>query len=64
MKVIEAKIIDQTHLELSQPISAKMGDSIKIIINEEAEDESLWYKAAKKHFFDAYNEKDSLYDNL
>ncbi|MFQ5687140.1 MAG: hypothetical protein ACE5GV_10810 [Candidatus Scalindua sp.] len=51
MKVIEAKIIDQTHLELSQPISAKMGDSIKIIINEEAEDESLWHKAAKKHFF-------------
>ncbi|MGR3293523.1 MAG: hypothetical protein ACUZ9M_05830 [Candidatus Scalindua sp.] len=64
MKVIEAKIIDQTHLELSQPISAKIGDSIKIIINDEAEDESLWHKAAKEQLFDAYDEKDSIYDNL
>ncbi|MFV1976823.1 MAG: hypothetical protein ACC651_13820 [Candidatus Scalindua sp.] len=64
MNVIEAIIIDQTHLELSQPISAKMGDSIQIIINEVAENESLWHKAAKEHFFDAYDEKDSLSDNL
>lgn len=64
MKVIEAKILDQTHLELSQPIQIKTGDLVKIIINEQDEDESLWYEAAKEQFLDAYDEKDSIYDNL
>ena len=32
MKIISAKVLDATHLELSQPIPAKTGDLIEISI--------------------------------
>ncbi|MBI5184127.1 MAG: hypothetical protein HZA01_00125 [Nitrospinae bacterium] len=64
MRVIEAKILDQTHLELTQPLQAKMGDSIKIMINDGVEDEYPWREAGKNQFLEAYDEKDSIYDNL
>lgn len=64
MRVIDAKILDQTHLELNQPLHAKMGDTIKIIINDNVEDEGSWHKAGKDQFLEAYDEKDSIYDDL
>jgi len=64
MKVISAKIIDRTHLELSQPIPAKPGESILISIPDEGEEERLWKEAAKKHFFDAYADEDAMYNKL
>jgi hypothetical protein len=42
MKIIEAKILDTTHLELTQPISAERGKYIRISIPDEREEEYLW----------------------
>ena len=63
MKVITAKIIDPTHLELSQPIPVPPGESIRISIPDQEEDR-LWQDAAKKHFLNAYDDTDGIYDEL
>ena len=63
MKLIHAKILDRTHLELSEPISAQPGAYIQISIPDEEEDH-VWREAAKKHFLDAYDEQDAIYDEL
>jgi hypothetical protein len=64
MSVITAKIIDATHLELGEPISAQPGELIQLAILEEGDDEPLWKAAAKKRFLDAYADEDAIYDNL
>jgi hypothetical protein len=64
MKVITAKILDATHLELSQPIVAQPGTTIEISIPDEGEDEQGWRDAARQHFLDAYDEQDAIYDDL
>ncbi len=65
MRIIVAKILDPTHLELSQPISAQPGEFIQISIPDEGEEDSLWREAAKKHFLEAYDaEEDAIYDEL
>jgi hypothetical protein len=64
MKTISAKVLDPTHLELSQPISAAPGESIQIAIAEEGDDEALWREAARKRFLGAYDPVDSVYDRL
>ncbi len=48
MKIIKAKILDQTHLELSQSIAAQPGDEIVISIPDEQEEEDAWREAARK----------------
>lgn len=61
MNVIEARIMDETHLELTQPISSRPGEIILIsIIN----DNNLWQEKGKKLFLEAYDDRDSIYDNL
>ena len=64
MKVITATIMDATHLELSQPLTAPPGTTIEISIPEEGEDEQAWRDAARQHFLDAYDAQDALYDDL
>ena len=64
MKTISAKVLDPTHLELSQPISIPPGELIEIAVPEEGEDESLWREAAKRRFLDAYDPGDAIYDRL
>ncbi len=64
MKIIKAKILDQTHLELSQPIAAQPGDEIVISIPDEQEEEDAWREAARKHFLEAYDDQDAIYDEL
>jgi hypothetical protein len=64
MKIIKAKILDLTHLELSQPIDAQPGDYIVISIPEKAEGDEAWREAAKKHFLEAYDDQDAIYDQL
>jgi hypothetical protein len=39
MKIIKAKVLDSTHLELSQPITAQPGDYIVTSTPEEAEED-------------------------
>ena len=64
MKIIKAKILDATHLELSQPISRQAGEFIQVSIPDEGEDEKSWREAARKHFLEAYDDTDAIYDKL
>jgi len=65
MRLISAKILDATHLELSQPLEASPGDVIQISLASEADDEmTLWREAAKQHLLDAYDDEDAVYDEL
>jgi hypothetical protein len=64
MKIIAAKVLDPTHLELSQPIPVQPGESIQISIPDDSEEERLWREAAKKHFLEAYDDTDDIYDDL
>jgi hypothetical protein len=63
MKTIKAKIMDPTHLELSQPIPAPPGRDILITISEPGDvEEAAWRDAASQHLLQAYDEQDSIYD--
>ncbi|MGQ9630450.1 MAG: hypothetical protein ACUVXI_09080 [bacterium] len=64
MKIITARILDPTHLELSQPIPAQPGEYIQISILDDDGEDRLWREAAKKHFLEAYDDSDSIYDEL
>ena len=64
MKTIKAKILDSTHLELSQPIAAQPGEYIQISIPDDGEEDRLWQESAKKHFLEAYDDQDAIYDKL
>ena len=62
-KVITAKILDPTHLELSQAISAKTGELIQISISVEDASDPIWEEAATARFLDAYCDQDAIYDD-
>jgi hypothetical protein len=62
VKVITARVLDPTHLELSQPIPAKEGDLIEISIPSD-KDEQLWKAAAEQNFLLAYDPADAIYDS-
>lgn len=64
MKIISAKALDATHLELSEPIPAKTGDLIEISIPDDDEGERLWKEAARQKFLSGYDDADSVYDDL
>ncbi len=65
MRVISAKILDSTHLELSQPLEASPGDVIEISLASETDDEmAVWRDAVKQHLLDAYADEDAVYDEL
>jgi hypothetical protein len=65
MRIIEAKILDSTHLELSQPLDAVPGDMIQISLPSDSEDEmAVWHEAAKQRLLDAYADEDAIYDEL
>jgi hypothetical protein len=65
MREITAKILDATHLELSQPLAALPGDVIKISVPSETDEEmAVWREAAKRHLLEAYADEDAVYDEL
>jgi hypothetical protein len=64
MRVISAKILDATHLELSQPLDASPGDMIPISLPTENDEMAVWRDAAKQHLLDAYADEDAVYDEL
>ncbi len=63
MKTITAKVLDPTHLELSQPILAKTGELIEVAIPFDEEDR-FWKAAAEEKFLSAYDPADAIYDSL
>lgn len=64
MRIIIAKILDPTHLELSQPIPAQPGEHIHISIPDEDNEDRLWRDIAKRRLFEAYAAEDAIYDEL
>ncbi|MEW6608523.1 MAG: hypothetical protein AB1414_13940 [bacterium] len=64
MQIIEAKILDSTHLELRQPISLYRREYIQVSIPDEREESRLWQEATRKHFLEAYDDQDAIYDEL
>ncbi len=65
MRVISAKILDATHLELSQPVDAAPGAIIQITLPAASDEEmAIWQEAAKQHLLDAYSDEDAIYDEL
>ena len=63
MQVISARILDATHLELSQPLDASPGDVIQVWLPSETDDEmEVWRDAAKQHLLDAYADEDAIYN--
>ena len=65
MRVISAKILDATHLELSQPLDASPGEVIDISVPSDNDHEmALWREAGKRHVLDAYADEDAIYDEL
>ena len=64
MTIIQAKILDATHLELSQPILSKKGKAILISIPDENEEDHAWREASMRHFLNAYSDEDAVYDQL
>ena len=63
MKIITAKVLDPTHLELSQPVPARAGEVIEISIPD-GKDEQPWQAAGEARFLSAYDPADALYDGL
>jgi hypothetical protein len=49
---------------LSQPILVQPGVFIQISIPDEDEELRVWQEVAKKHFLEAYDEADAIYDKL
>ena len=64
MKIIKARILDATHLELSQPIPEQIGGEIVIVIPEEADGEQGWKDRVREKFLSAYDDQDAIYDKL
>jgi hypothetical protein len=65
MQVISAKVLDATHLELSQPLQASPGEVIEISLALSADDEmNIWREVGKQRLLDAYADEDAVYDNL
>lgn len=64
MKTITARVLDPTHLELSQAIDLPPGESIQITLPEPGEDWQQWREAARRRFLDAYDAGDAIYDAL
>ncbi len=61
MRLISAKIIDRTHLELSQPIAAEPGATIEISIPEGGDEMRKWRELAKRTALTTYADEDSVY---
>jgi hypothetical protein len=63
MKIIKAKILDSTHLELSQPIAVQPGDYIMTSPPEVAEEDEAWRGMPRKHLLEVYDDQDAIYDS-
>lgn len=64
MTIITAKILDPTHLELTEPIAAQPGEYVQLSVMSAGEDDHLWREAGKKRLLEAYDDQDAVYDDL
>ncbi len=64
MKTLNAKVIDSTHLELAEPISFAVGESLEIVIPARDTEGADWHRASRESFLNAYDDQDAIYDEL
>lgn len=64
MKILAARILDPTHLELPEAVAARPGEQIRISLLDPDEHDPTWREAAKRHLLLAYDEADAIYDEL
>jgi hypothetical protein len=65
VEIISAKILDSTHLELSQPLNASPGDIVKLAVSYESEEDlAAWRELSKKNLLNSYSDEDAIYDEL
>ena len=64
MRIISARIIDSTHLELSEPLQAQVGEMVEISLRTDEDEVADWREAGKQHLLDAYADEDAIYDEL
>jgi len=64
MRTIDAKVLDTTHLELTEPVAFRPGERVQIAIADERSDERTWRQAAAEKLLASYDEQDSIYDEL
>jgi hypothetical protein len=65
MEVVEARVIDGTHLELIRPIAAPSGDRLLVCVTQpgDADDErNEWLAASTESLAAAYGESEPEYD--
>jgi len=64
MVVVEAKVLDSTHLELSRPIAARQGRTVLVSVAESGEQDAErqeWLAAAAGSLQGAYGESEPDY---
>ncbi len=63
MKMLTAKVLDSTHLELAEPLASSPGEVVEIRLVDKDEEES-WRLLGSESFLRAYDEEDAIYDDL
>ena len=64
MTILEARIVDATHLELSKPVDLPTGSKLVISVVEldtEIDQRSQWLAASERALGDAYGDADPDY---
>ena len=61
MALLEAKVVDATHLQLSRPISVKRGRTVYVSVAESDEDRDAWQVGALTTLQAAYGDAEPAY---
>jgi len=61
MVILEAKVVDPTHLELSRPIRAARGGTVLVSVAESDDERTQWLAASAQGLVSAYGPDESDY---
>lgn len=64
MKTLNAKVLDSTHLELTEPLHSAVGDWVQIVVAQEDSEGTDWRRAAEERLLAAYDDHDAIYDEI
>ncbi len=64
MKTLSARVLDPTHLELAEPLSSRAGEWVRVLVSKKDTEDADWQRSAEERFLSAYDDQDSLYDEL
>ncbi len=64
MELVQAKVLDSTHLELAKPIAAAQGGSVYVVVGESANtdaEKEQWVKSSAQSLGSAYGDAEPEY---